>query len=151
MNIINTDQAKKAVFSFVGFKIKNFTFAEPENDEINLSIKFEPTGSYNLNDGVFILVLDFKATYGNSDESTLISISLKSVFKFEDKPSLEEIPSYFYRNSIAIVFPYVRAFVTTLTSVSNVKPLILPILNLGGLEQILKDNTSLMTHDVPVT
>lgn len=52
------------------------------------------------------------------------------------------MPSYFYRNSIAIVFPYIRAFISTVTLQANIPPIILPTMNLTSLEIPLKQNTT---------
>ena len=54
---------------------------------------------------------------------------------------LEEIPGFFYPNSLAIIFPYVRAFVSTITLQANVHPVMLPTLNLIGLTEELRSNT----------
>ncbi|MBK7039827.1 MAG: protein-export chaperone SecB [Bacteroidetes bacterium] len=59
---------------------------------------------------------------------------------------LVEIPTFFYKNCIAIIFPYLRAFLSTLTLQANVKPLILPLMNLSGLEKPLIENTVLITE-----
>ena len=48
----------------------------------------------------------------------------------------------FISNSIAILFPYVRAFVSTLTLQANIKPILLPTLNLSSLQDILRENTT---------
>ena len=40
--------------------------------------------------------------------------------------------SFFNVNAPAILFPYVRAHITTLTSLSGIKPIILPTLNLSS-------------------
>lgn len=39
--------------------------------------------------------------------------------------SLDDIPEYFYANSIAILFPYIRVFVSTVTLQANIKPIVL--------------------------
>lgn len=54
---------------------------------------------------------------------------------------LKDIPDFFYANSIAIIFPYIRAFVSTLTLQANIPPIVLPTLNLSQLRTILRDNT----------
>lgn len=41
---------------------------------------------------------------------------------FESARTLEDIPDYFYANSIAILFPYVRAFVSTVSLQANIPP-----------------------------
>ena len=63
---------------------------------------------------------------------------------FNGSTSIEDIPEYFYPNSIAIIFPYIRAFVSTLSLQANVKPIVLPTINLIGLTNELKENTSII-------
>lgn len=55
-----------------------------------------------------------------------------------------EIPNYFYANSLAIIFPYIRAFVSTITLQSNMHPIVLPTVNLMGLSEKLKRNTDVV-------
>lgn len=48
----------------------------------------------------------------------------------------------FYANSIAIVFPYIRAFISTVTLQANlVSPILLPTMNLTSLGERLMNNT----------
>ena len=139
------NETKKASFDFENYKINSFSFNDVDNDHSELSVKFEPKGEYDTKSGLFILTFSFKA-FLNDGKSELLNVILKANFKFREVVSLEDIPSYFYRNSIAIVFPYLRAFVTTLTAIGNTKPLILPVLNLTGLEQPFKDNTKIIDN-----
>ena len=60
----------------------------------------------------------------------------------KDKIEFNDIPGFFYPNSIAILFPYIRAFVSTLTLQANVTPIVLPTLNLTNLQEKLKKNTT---------
>ncbi|RZJ69804.1 MAG: hypothetical protein EOO49_16235 [Flavobacterium sp.] len=62
-------------------------------------------------------------------------------FSFEEIDTFEEIPTFFYRNAIAIIFPYVRAFVSSVTALANITPLILPTYNLGDLEAPLREKS----------
>ena len=74
-------------------------------------------------------------------ENPFVEISCKGIFKFENVSTFEEIPEFFYRNSIAILFPYVRAYLSLVTTQANVPGIILPTLNLSNLETELKSNT----------
>lgn len=42
---------------------------------------------------------------------------------------------------MAILFPYIRAFVSTVTLQANVMPILLPTVNLSSLESRLRENT----------
>ena len=63
-------------------------------------------------------------------------------YEFRNEIAFEQIPDFFYANSIAIIFPYIRAFISTLTLQANFVPIVLPTLNLTPLRQQLKSNTS---------
>lgn len=71
----------------------------------------------------------------------LFQLNVLQTSDFENVSSFDEIPTYFYRNAIAIIFPYVRAFISTVTLQSNIPPVILPTMNLSSLESPLKENT----------
>jgi len=131
----------KAVFSLENFVFNkvNINFDNLTNDD--LKINFVPEGAYDIESGIFHLSFKFTATNESQTEEPFIFIQCIGDFKFEDKPTLEELPTYFYRNSIAILFPYIRAFITNVTTQANLKPLILPTMNLSSLEEPLKQNT----------
>lgn len=108
-----------------------------ENQSENLQIDFKPTGVLNLSEKTFLLELNVKIS---DKESTLkIEVEFSGYFTFKD--SLEEhFENYLLANAPAIIFPYVRAYVTTLTSLSGITPVILPTMNLSGLKTQLQDN-----------
>ncbi|MDQ3191288.1 MAG: protein-export chaperone SecB [Bacteroidota bacterium] len=131
----------EAIFSFEKFKIAKFSFTESENQEHQLSIKIEPSGTYDEVNSRFELTFVFKAFDKNDKETPMIDVSLVAYFKFKETTKIHEIPDYFYRNSLAIVFPYLRSFISSLTLQANIKLLVLPIFNLSNLEKPLRENT----------
>lgn len=135
--------ANTADFGFEFYKITHFHFLEPKIEQHNLSVEFHPSGIYTQKEGKFELTLVFIANYGDADEK-LLTISAEATFKFNAPILFEEIPQYFYPNCIAILFPYLRAFISTLTTIAMVKPVILPILNLSSLTQTLQENSSVI-------
>jgi len=89
-----------------------------------------------LNDSIMIIDRTIE-----KDANPFINVRCNGVFKFTNVSSLEEIPSYFYRNSVAILFPYLRAYISIITNQANTPPLVLPTMNLVSLEKPLKENT----------
>ncbi len=129
------------------FTLKNYQFDRVQIDLNNhhnqdLSLSFDTKGVYHSENQDFELCFVVKVA-NNKDESPFVEISCKGVFKFENITSFEEIPDFFYRNSIAILFPYVRAYLSLVTTQANVPGIILPTLNLSNLETELKKNTIL--------
>ncbi len=136
--------SSKGIFNLQNYKVKQFSLWEPPTNEDELTIDFEPNGIYNKLNNFYTLQIKFTASYGETGEKDFVTIVLEANFSFDDTVKQEGIPPYFYSNSIAIVFPYVRAFVSTLSTLANIKPLILPVLNLNFLENVLKDNTTII-------
>lgn len=50
------------------------------------------------------------------------------------------LPHYFAVNAPAILFPYIRAYISLLTSLSGVGTVLLPTLNLSSLSKELLNN-----------
>ena len=134
-------EAQKAAFSFEGFKVSQFSFNEGNHLGSEINIGFEPSGKYDPNKGVFELTIKFIAHEGDNIEMAIFDITSNAIFKFNSAIQVEEIPSYFYKNAIAIVFPYIRAFISTLTLQANTRLLKLGLMNLSALEKPLKENT----------
>ena len=130
----------KAAFSLKEYRFKKVSIDFSKKISNELSIAFDPKGQFNSDNSTFELSIVFDAFNDNPDNS-FVSIECISIFKFEDKINFEEIPTYFYRNSIAIIFPYIRAFISTVTLQANIPPIILPTMNLSSLEKPLRENT----------
>lgn len=126
------------------FKLDNFVFNKAELDftkrkSSELVLKFTPNGKFFLATKNYELNLLFTASDSESDNVVLVNCL--ATFSFQDVMELKDIPDFFYANSIAIIFPYIRAFVSTLTLQANIPPIVLPTLNLSQLRSILRDNT----------
>lgn len=134
-------EINKAAFFLESYKVSKFEFVEPNIEGESINVKFQPSGKFISKESRFVLTFDFFATYSEQD-TILINATMNAFFKFQDSIEPDKIPDYFYRNSIAIVFPYLRAFISTLTSVANSKPIILPVMNLSSLEEPLQKNTT---------
>lgn len=128
------------------FKLENYYFSKvkmdlDEDNSGNIDVDFIPSGIYRRSKGIFELTFDFKANFEKSD-TPFIDIRCRASFSFVNVKSLSEIPPFFYANSIAIIFPYIRSFVSTLTLQANFKALILPTYNLTSLESKFLGNVT---------
>ncbi|WP_417198101.1 protein-export chaperone SecB [Bizionia sp.] len=107
-----------------------------------LFVDFKPSGLFDSENSTYLLTFDFSAlTSQEKDIKPFVNIRCNGIFKFENVVSIDGIPSYFYRNSIAILFPYLRAYVSIITNQANTPPIVLPTMNLASLEKPLKENT----------
>jgi len=135
-------EAKKASFSFVSFKVPRFSFDDNNHKGEQLKLGFMPKGHFVSKSGEFELSIKFVASENMESDKPVLELNAIAVFKFDSSIPFSEIPEFFYNNSIAIMFPYIRAFVSTLTLQANTKLLKLGLMNLTGLEEQLKSNTS---------
>ena len=131
-------QGKAATFTLKSYRFIQVSMDFEAQEGATLSVSFDPLGEYSKATGEYKLRL---ITRVSSEEKEFISTTLQVVFGFTESRELSEIPDYFYPNCMAIVFPYVRSFLSTLSLQANVPPIILPIINFSDLQGILKRNT----------
>lgn len=137
----------KAAFSLVEYKFDKVSIDLEKRVSKEIEIGFEPVGVFVKNEAsTFQLTFTFSA-FTKNPENPFIKIRCVALFKFEENISFEEIPDYFYTNSIAILFPFVRAFVSTITLQANLlPPIMLPTWNLASLAEPLKQNTTTLNN-----
>ena len=134
-------KGKEALFSLENYSITECSFnLNGVSSMDKLCLDFNPSGFYNQDHSTYELQLEITVTFG---DSKIINTKLHAIYKFKEPLELESIPDFFYSNCIAIVFPYIRAFISTVTLQANVKPVIIPTLNIQPLGEVLKTNTQL--------
>jgi len=131
---------KTAAFRLADFKINSFNFINDDklkSDEI--IVDFLPKGEFDKKKNRFNLHIEFKASNDKTKEDFL-QVNIVGIFVFENIKSMDDIPAFFYKNAIAILYPYLRAFVSNVTLQANIMNLILPTMNLSALEPVLKES-----------
>ena len=127
-------------FQFKGFSI-NRSLIERNNTETSskLKIVFDPEGFIDKENSTFQLHLGVQI----EDENKSVNLEIDSVAKyvFENKEALEALNNYFFINAPALLFPYIRAYISTLTNLSGFEPINLPTLNMTQIGEDLKANT----------
>lgn len=133
---------QNAAFSIVNYQFDKVNIDLANHSCKELSLSFDTNGLYVNENSTYELT--FLVNVFNQEEkiNPFISVRCKGTFKFDNVSKLEEVPDFFYRNSIAILFPYVRAYVSLVTTQANVPGIILPTLNLSNLEDTLRKNTT---------
>lgn len=137
----------KAAFSLSRFKFKKFSF-----DDAVLNIEggkaqfhLNTSGTFISSVSEYLLELDFITSDPEFANEPIISVTLEAFFAFNDSvKSVEEIPDYFFSNSIAILYPYLRSFISSMTVQANDQPIILPAMNLTKLAVPLKEKTKVI-------
>lgn len=133
--------SKRAVFSFEDYKFTNFSVSLGKlREEETLGLDFDPSGEYDSNTGLFKLTLNF-AALSEVSRRPVIASECVALFKFDTPLPIAEVPEYFFANATAILYPYIRAFVSTLTVQANYPSFVLPTLNVSLLGEKLKSLT----------
>ena len=131
----NTQQAR---FQFVRYLIDqcsvNLTGKELSKEMV---FAINPEGVFNEKDKTFELVLNL--VVNDKDHNLDLNIRIHGYFTY-DGNNMDEVRSFIGINSPAILFPYVRAYVSNITALGGMPPVIMPTLNLKRVgEQLVKD------------
>lgn len=132
---------EKAVFKLDNYQFPkatiDFTKAEEKNE---IELQFAPEGQFEKDKRLFRLHFSVRICLNNSEEPAM-EVHCIAEYSFRNEIEFADIPPYFYSNSIAILFPYVRAFISNLSLQANYPPMILPTMNLSELGEELKVHT----------
>lgn len=126
------------------FKFKNFIIAEssikikPETKAGSIDINLEPSGIIHEEKKLFEIHL---AIHLKSDDGLIVSVKMIGFFEFTDVVNTENLGNYFYVNAPAIIFPYLRSYISALTALSGCNTIILPPMNMSSLGKNLEKNT----------
>lgn len=124
-------------FKFNDFKIIKSFIEYPIKDSSDQEINIEITPSGIKEGNLFKLTLDTKV----KNESGTLNINVVMIGEFEFKDiSEEKLGAYFVLNAPAIMFPYIRSYISTLSSLSGIPTIILPTLNMTSLAKELSEN-----------
>jgi preprotein translocase subunit SecB len=128
-------------FQFKGYKVNRSLIELNENSNFeNLKISFKVSGLVKISENLFILNLSVRI---KNDNNLKIEVDTTANFQFEKVGNIDDISGFFYVNSSAILFPYIRAYISTLTNLSGNKSITIPTMNVTNLAEELKLNTKI--------
>jgi preprotein translocase subunit SecB len=126
----------KSSFQFKGYKVAR-TLIEIQSGNANeLTVNFEPKGTLNNVDNIFNLFLHVNVF----DKDKMVNIELEFIGEYTFTTKDENFNNFLFVNAPAILFPYIRSYITALTSLSGISPITLPTMNLSGLKEKLSKN-----------
>ena len=133
---------KEAAFSLFGYRFDKVSIELGNHTASNVSVHFDTKGAFEGKASNFELWFSMQAFDEGNQSNPYVNVECTATFRFDPVVAFEEIPDYFYANAIAILFPYLRAYVSLITVQANVPPIILPTMNLSSLAGALRKNTS---------
>jgi|LGVF01.1.fsa_nt_gb preprotein translocase subunit SecB len=129
---------EKSEFQFKGYFIKSSSIDLGIGKKGGkLSLNFIPKGKINTTNSSFELDLLVEITEANN----AVKIIVNAIGNFKFSSMSNELDNFFYISAPAILFPYIRSYITSLSALSGVTPIILPTMNLTHLSEELKNNT----------
>lgn len=125
MDIIKSSESvlklKRIYFNELNFSRKD---VEKNNIDVFVERKQFTNSEYEITLNLII---------SNSEEKYQVNVSIVGIFEFSE--DLDEVTKDIIveKNTISILFPYLRSQVTLLTSQPDIKPMIIPPLNINNL------------------
>lgn len=125
---------KKSSFQFLDYKVVRSLIEINGVSSKELELEFEPKGILNNVNNVFTLVMTVRIF--DLDKNLNIEVVFEGEYSIGHRD--ENFNGFILSSAPAILFPYIRAYLTSLTALSGVNPIILPTMNLSGLQEKLK-------------
>jgi preprotein translocase subunit SecB len=129
--------AQEISFKFLNFFVKESHIVIKDQGEFKIAVDFNPKGYVFKSLNQFHLELNIEV----KEESDKFNIKLSSIaiFEFDPQADIDQyISSLFVVNAPAIAFPYVRAYISNLTTQSGLFTITLPTFNLSNIADDLK-------------
>lgn len=104
----------------------------------NMSVEIKPQSCVSDKDLNYKLQLDINIS--NSENQFSVFASIIGLFEFDSDLDPVAKDKFFKINAPSILFPYVRAYISTLTSLSGMAPVILPTINMAEAMKNLEEN-----------
>ena len=117
---------------FINYIVNNvyFNYNQKQNSEKNWKLTFNFRNVTKINEEKNKMEISLSTDIFKDIEDAPFNMSVEIVGYFE----LEGIGdiSHYEANAIAIMYPYLRAIISTYTSSANVMPIILPAININA-------------------
>lgn len=130
-----TNDSNIASFSLKGYRVVQSEIGlDIDSDPLQLQkplhlhIDIDPEGS-TLDKEKHLLILRMNTRVYSDKREVDIKVSLVAHFGYKSAQQ-DDLDKYIAYNAPAIIFPYVRAYISSLTGLSGVSPIILPTLKM---------------------
>lgn len=116
------------------FRFKNYIITKTDitidaYKEIYKDIKLDITKASENELGNNIYCIQFVINIYNENDSLHVLLVIQGNFEYDSELTDEEKNIYFKHNAPAILMPYIRAYVSSITSLSGIPTIVLPTYN----------------------
>lgn len=126
-----------SVLKFNNYIVNEITFKNNKNyiqKKEGILVKFNVNPEVEINKNLMNVTLVAEIFKGAEEYNYPFEMTVSLTGQFECEG---EAPEKFVKNAIAILYPYIRAIVSTYTASANVNALILPAINVN---KLIEDN-----------
>lgn len=120
-------EANKSEFSFLDYRINKCNFSIAKEDiEVKVHFDVDVKGDINKEKNIFKLFMNLDI-HGEDKLSILLESEATFSYKGDDR---QKLCNFMGVNAPAVLYPYLRSYVTMITVNAGLQPLVLPTLNL---------------------
>ena len=135
------NNTKQARFQFLSYLIDqvsiNFTGKQLSKE---MEFAINPEGKFNQEEKKFELIMS--VIVNDKEHNMDLNMRIRGFFSY-DGDDMGELKSFIGINSPAILFPYIRSYVTNITALGGLSPVIMPTLNMKGVGEKLVQSLNL--------
>lgn len=135
----NIDQEHRSILSLKHVFIDEIIFERKENNNFNENLNFKLGCSIEANEEQNIYIIKLTTELGNKDnkDDSYLKLCVAGEFNIQINSKItDDIKEFLIKkNTISILFPYIRSYITTITSQTGMKPIILPTINVNTVLQ----------------
>ena len=135
------NNTKQARFQFLSYLIDqvsiNFTGKQLSKE---MEFAINPEGKFNQEEKKFELIMS--VIVNDKEHNMDLNMRIRGFFSY-DGDDIGELKSFIGINSPAILFPYIRSYVTNITALGGLSPVIMPTLNMKGVGEKLVQSLNL--------
>jgi len=127
----------KSQLNFVNFVVPKFKFDKQLIEEEGNSFEINPQAVISKKNKQFHINIDLEIK--DADNDFILKMVSVGIFDYDTKDE-KTLLNFMSINGPAIIFPYIRSFVSSFTSLSGFDTITLPTLNLLGYKEDLINN-----------
>lgn len=120
----------KSELRFLNYVVDSVEFKNNPNFEgEETQLEFKPSVEFDIedNDLLVLLTVDVFSEAEKNNYPFEMTVSVVGYFKLMTDENVEKYKA----NAVAVLFPFVRAIISTYTAAANINPLILPTVNIN--------------------
>ncbi len=133
-HLISEFQFKDYKVNYIKFDL-NESFSDRDEIEMEFKLNTEISISKEINEGKVTLI---STVFDSAEENNFpffLKVSLSGFFRSEEEISKESFIKFLEMSGTATLFPFLRSVITDITRISNIKPLVIPLINICRLRE----------------